>query len=163
MTAPGSLQHILRAGRFGLVGLSGVVVNTVVLYLLVARYGWGHLAAAAMATEVAILSNYLLNNHWTFRDRLSSLPWPQRVVRYNLIALGGLVISLAVLTVLTTTLGMHYLLANLVGICVATAWNYVANARLTWDAGLDPLAMPAALADLGPLGAGPEALTAREV
>ncbi len=126
--------HARRFVRFGLVGGTGVLVNLAVLVLLVELFGLAPLLAAAVATETAILSNFALNDAWTFRDARSGSRWHVRAARYNIYALGGLAISLAVLVVLTGWLGMHYLAANLVAIGVATSWIYVTNARWTWQA-----------------------------
>jgi dolichol-phosphate mannosyltransferase len=127
------LRHAGRFVRFGVVGASGVLVNSAVLFLLVEACHLHKLIAAAIATEVAIISNFILNDLWTFRDARHHRSWPRRLVRYNGIALGGLCISLGVLAALTMVLGIHYLLANLVGIAAATVWNYVVNSRLTWS------------------------------
>ena len=118
--------------RFGLVGGSGVLVNYAILCLLAATSGLNHLAAAALATEVAILSNFTLNNLWTFRGATPGGLWARRGLRYNVYALGGLVISVAVLAALTYLLHMHYLVANVFAIGAATLWNYAANYRWTW-------------------------------
>jgi dolichol-phosphate mannosyltransferase len=127
------MHHLGRFVRFGVVGISGVLVNSAILFVLVEKGHLPSLAAAAIATEVAIISNFCLNDLWTFRDARHARSWLWRLARYNAIALGGLCISLAVLGTLTTLLGIHYLLANLVGIVAATVWNYVVNARLTWS------------------------------
>jgi dolichol-phosphate mannosyltransferase len=119
--------------RFGLVGGSGVLVNYAILCLLAATWGLNHLAAAALATEVAILSNFTLNNLWTFRGATPGGSWARRGLRYNVYALGGLVISVAVLAALTYLLHMHYLVANVFAIGAATLWNYAANYRWTWS------------------------------
>lgn len=126
-------RHVRRFVRFGVVGVSGVVVNSAILFLLVEEGHLDSLVAAAIATEVAIISNFCLNDLWTFRDARYERSWLRRLARYNAIALGGLCISLAVLGTLTRVLGIQYLLANLVGIVAATVWNYVVNARLTWS------------------------------
>lgn len=55
--------------RFGLVGLSGTIVNLVVLTLSIKR---GHLSAVSgdvIALEVSIISNFFLNHWYTFRRR----------------------------------------------------------------------------------------------
>ncbi len=129
---PTLLAHAHRFLRFGVVGGIGAVVNMVILYLLVAHGGWNHMAAAVIATETAILSNFALNDRWTFRDVTSPHGWVARMFRYNLIAGGGALISLGMLAVLTLGLGIHYLIANLIAIGAGTIWNYVVNARLTW-------------------------------
>lgn len=64
-------RHALRLTRFVLVGGCGVLVNTGVLFCLVAVLGWHQLPAAAVATEIAIISNFILNDRWTFRTPVS--------------------------------------------------------------------------------------------
>jgi dolichol-phosphate mannosyltransferase len=121
-----------RFTRFGLVGLTGVVINMVLLYLLVGAAHMQHLVAAALGTEAAIVSNFAWNDRWTFHDALGDRTWLARLCRYNAVSLSGLGISLLVIAVLTDRANMYYLVANLVAIAAATMWNYAVNARLTW-------------------------------
>ncbi len=125
--------------RFGLVGASGVVVNTALLYLLIEVGGLNHLVAALLATEAAILSNFALNDRWTFRDSKPAASVVRRAFRYNLIALGGLAISVAVLAVLTYFADFHYLFANLFAIGAATLWNYAASRSWNWPTRYPPV------------------------
>jgi dolichol-phosphate mannosyltransferase len=127
-------QHGSRVVRFGLVGVSGLLVNYALLYLLVGVGGVNHLAAAVLATEAAILSNFTFNNLWTFGDVQPPTTWMHRVSQYNFFCLGGLVISVATLAMLTYLLHLHYLMANIFAIGVATLWNYTANRYWTWPA-----------------------------
>ncbi len=126
--------HGCRFVRFGLVGGMGAVLNTALLYLLVHFGRWAYVPAAAVATEAAILGNFALNDRWTFHDARGRSPWPRRMARYNVVALGGLVVSLVVLALLTAMFHLHYLVANLMSIGAATLWNYTVNARFTWVA-----------------------------
>lgn len=117
-----------RLAKFSLVGGSGVVVNTAALYLF---YQFGHLPlvmASVLAVELAIVNNFLWNDRWTFHQRDRS---PLRFVRFNLVALGGLAITTATLA-LVTSFGVYYLLANLLGIALATAWNFTLSVLWTW-------------------------------
>jgi len=125
--------------RFGLVGASGVVINTALLYLLIEVGGLNHLVAAVFATEVAILSNFALNDRWTFRDSKPAASVVRRAFRYNLIALGGLAISIAVLAALTLFAGFNYLFANLFAIGAATLWNYAASRSWNWPTRYPPV------------------------
>jgi dolichol-phosphate mannosyltransferase len=118
--------------RFGLVGMSGVVVNYTLLYLFADVGDLNHLLAASVATEAAILSNFTINNLWTFRYTRPTTSWKRRALQYNLFCLGGLVISVFVLAMLTYLVNMHYLFANIFAIGAATSWNYGANRYWTW-------------------------------
>jgi putative flippase GtrA len=125
------LRRFARPIRFGLVGLSGVVVNTSVLWALVRGAHLPVPLASALATETAILSNFALNDRWTFRAARQHPPL-MRLLRFNGVSLGGLVITTLLLTMLTSYGGLHLVLANLLAIGGAMTWNYVANSRWTW-------------------------------
>ena len=118
-----------RFFRFGVVGCIGVGLNVLILRIV---YGELHVllpVASAIAVETTIITNFLLNNRWTFGERSVS---PTRLARYNLAALGGLVITTAILTFLTTRIGVPYIAADLVGIAAATAWNFGTSIFWTW-------------------------------
>jgi putative flippase GtrA len=66
---PLSKRVSTRLLKFVLVGGSGVLVNLVAMALLLRLAGWKDWRVSAIANVIATLSNYLLNNHWTFRDR----------------------------------------------------------------------------------------------
>ncbi len=123
------VRRYRRLGKFLLVGGTGVGVNTVVLFLLHQVAGLPVVAASALAVEVAIVSNYLLNDRWTFGHRRPSL---RRFAQFNVVSLGGLLLTTTAVWVLTTALGIHYLVANLAGIGLATSWNFAANVYWTW-------------------------------
>jgi putative flippase GtrA len=126
------LGRFARPVRFGLVGLSGVVVNTSVLWALARGAHLPVPLASALATETAILSNFALNDRWTFRAARQH-PLLMRLLRFNGVSLGGLTITILLLTLLTSYGGLHLLLANLLAIGAAMAWNYAVNSRWTWS------------------------------
>jgi dolichol-phosphate mannosyltransferase len=126
-----ALGRLGRPLRFGLVGLSGVIVNTAVLWALVHGALLPVLPASALATEASILSNFLLNDSWTFGAARRGPRW-LRLLRFNGVALGGMLITAAVLGLLLRLLPIGLISANLVAVAAATAWNYVANTRWTW-------------------------------
>jgi putative flippase GtrA len=121
--------NLRRITKFGLVGASGLLVNTVALYLAHEVANLPLLAASILAVELAIISNFTLNNRWTFAARSWSI---RRLARFNLISLGGLAITTATLMGLVHVFPLHYLFANLVAVSLASTWNYVVNALWTW-------------------------------
>ena len=54
--------------KFSLTGLSGVVVNLGSFHLLL-QLGLHRYLASPIAIELSIISNFLINNYWTFADR----------------------------------------------------------------------------------------------
>jgi putative flippase GtrA len=130
------MQHLLsrygRLIRFGLVGLSGVVVNSAVLWALVRSVALAVPIASALATEAAIVSNFALNDRWTFSSARTCDSLWQRFLRFNGVSLGGLLITAVLLTLLTSYVGLPLLPANLLAVSSAITWNYVLNTRWTW-------------------------------
>ncbi len=125
--------HGGRFIRFAIVGTSGVLVNYVVLIALVELLGLNRLIAVALANETAILSNFFWNNRWTFSDAGRQTPVLMRALRYNAFGLGGLLLSVTVLGLLTYGLGLQYLIANAFAISASMTWNYLSNARWTFS------------------------------
>jgi dolichol-phosphate mannosyltransferase len=121
-----------RLLRFGLVGLSGVAVNTFFLWSFTELGHLHYLISSPLAVELSILSNFTLNDLWTFRDRRGRLGLEARLGRFHLTAAGGFVINYALLWSLTEFRGVHYLLSNLVGILGGFVWNYCVNVLWTW-------------------------------
>ncbi len=116
--------------KFGIVGLTGVLVNEGLLILL-QFYGVYFLYAGAFAIEVSILSNFVMNDLWTFKDRRSG-HFAVRLAKFNALMLVGLVVNLAILDAGTIYLGVAAALANLVGIAAAFVLRYALSVRYAW-------------------------------
>jgi putative flippase GtrA len=121
-----------RPLRFGVVGLSGIVVNSAILWALVRELHLAVMLGSLLATEAAILSNFLLNDRWTFRG-VSARSFTQRLLRFNGVALGGMAITAGILTALASYTHLHLLIANVLAVGAATGWNYIVNSRWTWS------------------------------
>jgi len=111
------------------VGGTGVLVNSLALFILFQWVRLPLLVASALATELAIVNNFCWNDHWTFRRTRLSL---SRFAKFNLVSLAGLAITACTLWILVNHLGYYYLAANLLGIILATAWNFAVNSFWTW-------------------------------
>lgn len=113
--------------RFGVVGAIGTAVNLVVLELLHGQLGWGFTRSSAIATEVAIIGNYLGNELWTFHHRKLSL---RRLLQFNLTMLVGAAVQVASATLFKEF--MPYLLAQALGIAIGSGLNFAFNFGWTW-------------------------------
>ncbi len=140
-----------RLMRFGLVGLSGVVVNLVAFKAASWSLERGlrdddvrYAVASAVGILVSIFTNFLLNDGWTWRDRRAagSPAWIVRLGRFYLVASVGALVqwgvghgARAVLGNLSLPLGLDAerdTLSVLTGIAVGTVINFVLNNTWTY-------------------------------
>ncbi len=120
----------MRLAKFLVVGGTGVVLNNVALYAFYQLLRLPLVVASALAVTLAIANNYLLNDRWTFSRQAASL---RRFLRFTLVSLVGLIVTTATLWALVTLLGVHYLVANVVGIALGTGSNFLGNLNWTWS------------------------------
>jgi dolichol-phosphate mannosyltransferase len=123
-----------RIFKFGIVGISGIVVNLGILFLLVEFFAQNKDLASIIAIEFSILNNFIWNDLWTFssaEDQSLSGRLP-RLVTFNIVSIGGAVINYGIFLILTAWFGVYYLAAQLVGILIAFIWNFLVNRRITW-------------------------------
>ncbi|KYH39349.1 MAG: hypothetical protein AYL28_000730 [Candidatus Bathyarchaeota archaeon B23] len=120
-----------RALRFTLVGLSGLLVNEVVIWLLTELVGLYYLLSGAISAEVSIVNNFLWNNYWTFSDRGAG-GLLSRFVRFNLTRALGIALTLLLLKLFTELLGLHYLLSNPLAIVIVFVFNYLLSFFWVW-------------------------------
>jgi dolichol-phosphate mannosyltransferase len=133
-TTPAAARFI----RFALVGLSGVLVDMLALFLLSdpRSLGLGLTRSKVIAAELAIVNNFLWNDVWTFRDLVGAERGARfklrRFAKFNAICGAGLLLNLALLNLQFNLLHMNRYLANSIGIVVVTVWNYWFNLKLSW-------------------------------
>lgn len=123
-----------RVFRFGIVGITGIVVNLGILFLLVEFFSLNKDLASPVAIEISILNNFLWNDLWTFgsdeRSKTSGM-W-HRLFAFNAVSVGGAAINYAIFLVLSSWFSVYYLIAQLTGILIAFIWNFLVNRRVTW-------------------------------
>lgn len=116
---------------FAAVGASGVLVQLGALAAL--RHALTFAAAQACAVWLAMTSNYLLNNVFTFRDqRLRGWQFWRGLATFYLICGIGAVANVGVGTLLYVR-GEIWWLAGLASAVVGAAWNYGATRFFTWS------------------------------
>ncbi len=119
-----------RPLKFVLVGISGVAINLGILGLL-HTLGLSIPIAGAVSIESSILSNFAVNNAWTFRNKKEG-GLLSRVLKYNMVTLLGAVINYAALNALVL-ISVHYLLADLAGIALGFLANYLGSELFVWS------------------------------
>ena len=130
--------------KFALVGASGIIVNLITMALLMRTGSLRDWRVSAIASLVANFSNYVLNNSWTFADRVHK-GWA--VIRgyfsYLVMSTIGLLVSTTAYAGLTWSAkrlldssashAAALLLSwQFLAIVLGTYFNYQLNKHITW-------------------------------
>ncbi|MEV4494834.1 GtrA family protein [Micromonospora arborensis] len=124
-------KFIHEALKFGIVGGINTVINYAVFNALALTvFVNGQLKASVIATIVATITSYLMNRHWTYRDRPKSA-LRREYVLFFLFNGAGLLIELGAVAAAKYGLDIHGLLAlnvaKTAGVLLATLfrfWSY---------------------------------------
>jgi len=122
-----------RFVKFLIVGFSGIIVNMALLYMLTEIAGLYYMFSSIVAIEISIISNFFLNNFWTWKEREKGNIY-SKIVKYHITTgISAIFGNWLILVVLTELFGMYYLLSNLIGIAVGTISNYLINDLWTFN------------------------------
>ncbi|NHC44730.1 glycosyltransferase [Motilibacter aurantiacus] len=122
-----------QVGGFLAVGLSGIVVNTLALTALTAAApALPYQAASAVATQAAIVWNFVLADRFVFSgaQRRSS----ERFGRFWALNTGLIPLQVLILTALVDGVGLHHAPANVVMLGLVFVLRYVVSARWVFPA-----------------------------
>ena len=118
--------------KYSLVGFSGVIVNLGLYTFLTRIYNFSELIAPIISIETALISNFILNNFWTFERRSTQSRIRVKFLKFHLVSGLAAVINYVVFLSLFVTFGVHDIFANLIGIVFAAIANYLINSNWTW-------------------------------
>jgi dolichol-phosphate mannosyltransferase len=122
---------------FAFIGGVGVLVHMAVLWLVFLSMGRSFVAGQTAATLVAMTTNFLLNNLFTYRDRrLHGWNLLRGWVSFTLACSVGAVANVGIATYLfeSAALGdIGWVPSALAGIIVGAVWNYAVTSVYTWS------------------------------
>ena len=122
-----------RLLKFAVVGLSGVGVNMGMLYILTEYFNILYIISSIIAIEISIITNFVFNDLWTWRDR-EKKPFWERLVQYHIsVGLTAILANWLILLILTEFFNIYYLISNLIGIAVGTLANFIVNDLWTFQ------------------------------
>ena len=113
-----------RIIKFGIIGISGTVIDFAVLTTLVELAGFNILIANTISFIFGATNNFVWNKFWTFRNK--DKKFKRQFFKYLTVAFIGLLINTALMH-LFITLGLHYLIAKLIIAAIVVIWNYNGN------------------------------------
>ncbi len=121
--------------KFGTVGFIGFVVNAIGLTVF-SRLGFAEVASWGLSTELAIMSNFTINNLWTFNDStIAGLPnIIRKFVQFNVTSAGALLIQTIAGSLLTGIFGggARIVILFFVVVFLVMPYNYFMYTRVIW-------------------------------
>ncbi len=120
----------VRILKFGAVGLSGMVIDFFVTWLLKEKCRLNKYIANSAGFSLAVISNFVLNNTWTFNAPHEGTG--KRFMMFIAIAMCGLIISNISLWLLSKYLTVNFYILKLFVIGIVFFWNYFLNAFFTF-------------------------------
>ena len=120
--------------KFVLVGGSGTALNLSLFFLLVDRGGMDPTAGAAICFALAVTSNYLLNQIWTFQTQIEGeKPSVGRYARFVAVSLVGLGVNVGILNLVLVTYHPAYkVFGQAAGIACGGMISYIGSNLFTF-------------------------------
>jgi dolichol-phosphate mannosyltransferase len=128
------IGHIVpvRFALFAFIGCLGLVVQLAVLWAMLTFTAMEFEAAQSVAVIVAIASNFMLNNFFTYRDqRLKGWRLARGLVTFYVICSIGAVANVDVAAYVFHQRPVWWL-AGIAGALIGSVWNYAVSAVFTW-------------------------------
>jgi len=122
-------QNWVQLLQFGLVGVSGYVVNLAVFAVAVGPFDVHHILAAIIAFCVAVTNNFWWNRHWTFDARQGHAGF--QAARFFTVSVLALLINLVALELLIRG-GMGDIPAQALAVAIAMPFNFIGNKLWTF-------------------------------
>ena len=105
-------------------GLSGLVVNTLLLAFFTDVIGLFYVVSAVIATQGSTLWNFCFTEAWVFTGRDHRRSRGTRMAMFFLMNNIALALRGPLLVLLTSGLGIHYLVSNVISLLVLTLVRY---------------------------------------
>ena len=130
-----SKKELKRFIKYCIIGITGIIVNTTVLFVFTDKLSMFYLLSSAMAYEISIITNFILNDIWTFNENVMqnrSHNFLTRAMYFNWAMIIGAIFGIFLLYIFTEFLSIDYLVSNIISICIVTIWRYYASITMVW-------------------------------
>jgi dolichol-phosphate mannosyltransferase len=125
-------KRLFRFMRFGLVGVSGLLVNVLVFAASVHWAGLHYLVAALLATQVSTSWNFLLTEKWAFRDHRADRGVGLRLALFFAMNNAALALRGPMLIVFVAGLGVNEMLSNVLSLVALTVIRFSISDSWIW-------------------------------
>ncbi len=149
-----NLLWTLKFGRgsvrllgFALVGASGILVNSLVLYLATSQLNIYYLVSVGIATLASTLWNFVFTELLVYRAAHQPQGRLLRLVMFSALNIGALLVRGPIIYVLTSVLAINYLISNLITLVIMIGVRFLASDSMIWGKAFTKESSPARLAN----------------
>ena len=123
-----------RAVSFALVGATGVFVQLLTIYFLLALTKFNFQTVLPVGVIIAASSNFIINNILTFRsNKLLGKKFYTGLVKFLLVSSLPIIANVGVTNIFYSQFSTNTFLSQLAGIFVVFIWNYAASSKVVWN------------------------------
>ena len=129
-------ELLRRIVKFGFTGLSGLLVDTAVLWMLskylLDCYALEYILAPAISFEFAVINNYTISYLWVWKER-TKRKWRDYIRRlpgYNLTTVFAFIIKLLILILTERIFHLDVLICNIIAVFSASIINFLAGDKI---------------------------------
>ena len=117
--------------KFAIAGLIFAVVNILILYALTDFLGIYYILSSIIAFALGSTGNFLLNKKWTFKERMRH-DLLKKYTKAMSVNISAVVITVALLFILTEFLNIYYLISQTIAMAVAFIANFIGNKKIVF-------------------------------
>jgi glycosyltransferase involved in cell wall biosynthesis len=124
----GSLRFI----GFALIGVTGILVNSLFLFLATDKLHVYYLVSAGIATVASTLWNFSLTEAIVYRAQSMAQGRAKRLGWFFVVNVIALALRTPIIYLMTTLLGIYYVVSNLVSLAALTVVRFLVADNLIW-------------------------------
>ena len=117
--------------KFAIAGIIFAVVNILILYILTDFLGIYYILSSIIAFFLGSTGNFLLNKKWTFKEKMRH-DLPKKYIKAMSVNISAVIITIALLYILTEFLNIHYLISQTIAMAVAFVANFIGNKKIVF-------------------------------
>lgn len=122
---------LVQLFRYGVVVAVAFPIDFGLLYVFTEKLHIYYLVSVVLSFTISMLVNFGLSILWVFKARTQRALWKEIVV-FFVIGFVGLGLTAFIVWLLTSVLGIYYLLSKLLAVCVVFFWSFTAR-KLLFD------------------------------
>jgi putative flippase GtrA len=119
------MEVLLKLTKFGIVGLSGMVIDFFITWLCKERLKMNKYLANTFGFSLAVVNNFFLNYVWTFQVKNNDIKID--FLKFILFAVIGLALNNLFLFYFHGKLKIQFYIAKALAIVCVFAWNFTTN------------------------------------